>query len=136
MLSTKLFFKFKPLLVIILVIILFIECTSSRFILSGNQPQVIQEQLTKKDIDKHVVIYLKNGDAKTGALLSMDDQKLVIFDKDTKTRIGIPYDTIEKIEIIKTTAWVYVITGAIILLGYAFFKIMEGIGDAIQNMGV
>ncbi len=132
MLSTKFFFKFKTLLVIIL----FIECTSSRFIHSGNQPQVIQEQLTKKDIDKHVVIYFKNGDAKTGALLSMDDQKLVIFDKDTKTRIGIPYDTIEKIEIIKTTAWVYVITGAIILLGYAFFKIMEGIGDAIQNMGV
>jgi hypothetical protein len=127
--------KLKSLTIILVVVIFLCDCTTSRFISSNDDPQKIRHHLSRKDINKHIKVFFKGNESKSGILLSFDNQQLNIFDSESKMKLNVPYQLIDKIELKENKYWFIVFFG-IIGLGYIVYGIIRALGEGIAGAGV
>lgn len=110
------------------------SCTTTRPILSKNDPQRIPLKLTDKELNKKIKIFFKNGDTRSGILTGFDFQKITIKDPASNNQDTFPFESVEKIEIrTKNYALLGLVAfvGLFVLLGY----ILHGYAEAINQMG-
>jgi len=127
--------KLKSVTLILLVVFVFGDCISSRFILSNQDSQKIKNSLSRKDINKHITIFFKSGESKSGILLSFDEGQVKMFDSSTQKKISVPYEEIDKVELKENKYWFLVFFG-IIGLGYIIYGIIGALGRGIAEAGV
>jgi hypothetical protein len=109
-------------------------CVTTRTKTVEGNPEELQNQVTRKYLDKDVIIFLYNGSRKTGIFKEETRESVKIKDKESGAIYEIKYVDIRKIEIrekqIPLPIFLGTICGIIIL-----YISMRSLGEALEGMG-
>ena len=130
--------KFKNLRIHInywlLIIIIFSNCTTTRLIIIEGDSENLQHKVTRKSLNKEVIIYFNDGSQRSGKLKEKTKEGLKIKNQESNKIFEIKYINMKKLEIKERQIPLPIFLGTIggIVMMYL---IVRGYGDAIEGMG-
>ena len=130
--------KFKNLRIHInywlLIIIIFSNCTTTRLIIIEGDSEELQQKVTRKYLNKEVIIYFNDSSQRSGKLKEKTKEGLKIKNQESNKIFEIKYINMKKLEIKERQIPLPIFLGTIggIVMMYL---IVRGYGDAIEGMG-